>query len=469
MKQYPPIPQYAPTHVLREFRGVNRLDPFSLEDSYATSMKNLTSDAYPAFSTRPGSSLLGNTFNNPITGLYTWKNSELHAISGGSWYRYRNNSWGNTLASGLNNAEWSFTNFKGSLSDINLIGANGVDPIKRYDGSTVQNLSDAPSGGNYIITFSNRLFCAVGNTLHASELNVPTNWTNEIDSDADPYKMNINTQDGETINSLKAGIGYVTIFKPNSIHELMGADPSTVRTEPITYEVGILNHKCAVTLNGTMYLLHRTGIYKYGGGYAPSRNFSQPIQAYIDHMNESAAQLSCVGTDGQKVYFGIPIDSTTSPDTILVYDPKYDMWTVWKDFTPRHMAHSGNNFYIGNHDGKVVQLGGTTDNGAPIAWERIFKPFSSGSIIKQIRWMMIWLLCDVPQGSTLNAYVSPSYSGDDWIPIGSITPQNGIQSARMIITPDKLADQNYIRLKLAGTGPVTVYEFDREQREFPIV
>lgn len=59
-------------------------------------------------------------------------------------YKLNNGTW-TTVLSGLDtSAEWSFCNFQGNLSGINLIGANGVDPIKRYDGNTAQNLSGAP-------------------------------------------------------------------------------------------------------------------------------------------------------------------------------------------------------------------------------------------------------------------------------------------------------------------------------------
>lgn len=470
MRTHPPTSEIRPI-IQREFRGVNRLDPFSIRDEYATSMKNLTSDDYPAFSTRSGYSLFGSAFANPILGLSSWKNNELHAVSNGAWYRYSGGSWGSALASGLStSAVWSFANFKGSLSDINLIGANGVDAIRRYDGSTVTTLTGAPSGGNYIITFSNRLFCSVTNTIHASELNVPTNWTTTIDSDADPYQINVATTDGEQINGLIAGIGYVTIFKPSSIHELWGADPSTVRIETVSYEVGAINNQSAVTLNGTIYLIHRTGIYKYSGGNKPSRNFSDPVQKFIGEMNTSARDKCAVGTDGERVYFSIPVDSSSTPDTVLVYNPRFDAWTVWKDMTVLHFAQAGSSWYTGNNDGRVLQMGGSNDAGTAINWEWVSKPFGSATLNKQIRWYTLWILAEVPTGSSLSAYVSPSASGDsDWVLIDSITPTTGIQSARMIITPDKLAQRNYIRLKLSGSGPVTVYEVDRDQRDEQLI
>lgn len=471
MRPWPPIQEVAPTHVMREFRGINKLDPFAIADEFATDMKNLISDKYPAFTTRPGYSLVGSAFANPITGLGSWKNSELHAVSNGSWHRYTGGSWGTALATGLNaTADWSFTNFKGNLTDINLIGANGTDAVKRYDGSTVQNLSGAPSNANYITTYSNRLFAAVGNTIHASELNVPTNWTTTINADSDPFQLNVNTTDGETVCAMKPGIGHVTIFKPNSMHEIYGEDVGNVRLETIDLEVGAINNQSVVTLNGILFFIHRTGIYRYGGGTRPSREFSQPAQWYIDNMNATARGKCSAGTDGQKLYFSIPMDSSTTTDTILVYDPKFDAWSVWKDFTSLHMAQSSFNMYMGMNDGKVIELGGTTDNGTAITWERIFKPMGSMSMNKLIRWFKLWFLVDVPTGSTYNIYLSPSAVGDsDWTLVGAIESKTSYQSARIILTPTQIGNANYVRMKLSGEGPSTTYEFDRDQREFPLV
>lgn len=471
MQVWPSVREVAPTHVMREFRGVNKLDKFTIADEFATDMKNLTSDDYPAFSTRPGYSLLGSAFANPILGLGSWKNAELHTVSNGSWHRFTGGTWGTALASGLNaTADWSFTNFKGNLSDINLIGANGADAIRRYDGSTVQTLTGAPANANYITTYSNRLFAAVGNTIHACELNVPTNWTTVIGADSDPFQLNVNTTDGETVNAMKPGIGHVTVFKPNSMHEIYGEDVGNVRLETVDLEVGAINNKSIVTLNSILFFIHRTGIYRYGGGTRPTREFAQPVQWYIDNMNTTARAKCSAGTDGQKLYFSIPMNSNTTTDTILVYDPKFDAWTVWKDLTALHMATSTFEMYMGMNDGKVIQMGGTTDNGTAITWERIFKPMGAMSLNKLIRWFKMWFLVDVPVGSSINVYLSPSATGDgDWVLVGTIAASTAYQSARIILTPTQIANTHYVRMKMSGTGPMTVFEFDRDQREFPLV
>ena len=82
------------------------------------------------------------------------------------------------MANGLNaSAKWSFTNFKGNFTDVSLVAANGKDPVKVYNGTTITNLANAPTGMNYVVGHENRLYGAVKNTLHYSALRKATDWS----------------------------------------------------------------------------------------------------------------------------------------------------------------------------------------------------------------------------------------------------------------------------------------------------
>ena len=465
---WPIIRKSLPTHIQREFRGVNKLDAFSIGEQYATDIKNLTSKAYPAMTVRPGFSLIGSAFPAALRGVGVWKDTELHAVANGVWSKWNGSAW-TTLASGLNtSAMWSFTNFKGNLADIGLIATNGVDPIKVYVSGSVSNLATAPAGGNFIEAYEDRLYCAVGQELRFSAYRMANDWTTVDGEDTDAGYITVETPSGEAINGLRAGIGHVTIFKPSSIHELFGSSPSDYRVIPVTTEVGIINHNCSVVIGGIMYILDNTGIYRYAGGTPPRKDFSAPVQWYVDNMNAAAKQYACVGTDGKRLFVALPIESSTAPDTILEYDPDFGFWYVYKDASPLVMAKWQDTLVVGENSGKVRKLSGTTDDGAPITWHWVSKPFGSGSMNQKIRWYRMWLVVDVPVGSSINVYLSPSASGDnDWVLVKSIT--GNLQSVRIPIIPSQIANSNWIRLKLSGTGPVTIYEIDREQQELPII
>lgn len=466
MNHYPPIKNRPPI-VQRTFRGINKLDAFSLRDDEASDMSNIASDKYPALSVRPGFSLLGLAMPAAINGLGAWKDSELHAVSNGTWYKWNGTAWV-SLASGLNvAASWSFTNFKGNLSDISLIAANGVDPVKVYTSGSVSNLT-APSGLKFIEQYADRLWGVTGNELKYSAYRSANDWTTAAGDDADSGFIICETPNGENISGIIAGINHVTVFKPNSIHELFGYSPSDYRFVPVTYEVGVMNNNCAVVFNNVMFILHRTGIYKYAGGVMPSKIFSEPVQWYVDNMNAAAANIAALGTDGSKLYVSIPMNGSTSNDTVLVYDPQYDVWTVWNGYTGSRFAKIGEDMYIGNNDGTVRKVGGLADNGAPIAWSRVSKPFTGGSMSQSIRWFRMFLVLDVPAGSSLNIHVSKSASGDsDWIQIGN-TITGSLQSVRIPLNVGALAMGNWLRVKFSGVGPCNIYEWNREQESMPL-
>lgn len=152
LSNYPPL-SGVQTITVREFRGVNTFDPFSIGEEFFTDMRNLTTDDYPTLTVRPGYTRLGNAIGTRVLGLGVWKNSQLHAVfNDGTWRRWNGSTW-QTLLSNLNtSADWTFTNFQGNLDDVNLIGCNGVDGLYRYDGNAVQKFGDADDKINFITT-----------------------------------------------------------------------------------------------------------------------------------------------------------------------------------------------------------------------------------------------------------------------------------------------------------------------------
>lgn len=451
------------------FKGVNKLDKFSIEDTFATDTKNLTSSGFPAMKTRPGYALLGDSFAARILGLGLWKESELHAISNANWYKWNGSAWSTTLLAGISTtAPWSFCNFKGGFADYTLIGMNGT-MRKKYSGSTVADLSNAPAGGNYVDTHDNRIYCAVGNFVHFSAWRLGEDWT-----DADPYvgagAEPIETAAGTSIVGLKAGAGHIAAFLPNSTHELYGTGPDDFRLVPVADDIGLISNQCVVSIGGVLYWLHETGIYRYAGGTRPKRDFSLPIQFYIDGMNQANKAKCCAGTDGKRLYVSIPYGAATEPNITLEYDPEFSgIWYVWEDMTPLQFANSASAWYQGDSAGKVMLMGGTTDNGSAIAYRWVSAPYGGNTAGQNIRFYRMWVHASVPTGSTCLIYLSKLPEGDsDWVLAKTLTPSASLQKQKVIVNLASLANSNYLRLKIEGTGSVIVHEFDREMRQLPL-
>jgi hypothetical protein len=460
-----------PSKVQRDFKGINRLDAFSIPDDMATDMQNMTSANYPAISTRPGFSLVGTSLGARILGLTSWKQTELATVANGNWYRFSGGTW-SSLKSGLNtSANWSFTNFKGGFSDINLIGANGVDPIQVYNGTSLSNLPDAPSGGNYIEQFASRVWCLVGNDLHGCASGNASIWSTFNGNDSDPYIKTLETPAGEKPVGLKAGNTHLTIFFPNAIQELFGYVPSDFYSQPVTYNVGAVSHQAITSVEGTFYFVHKTGLYQYSGGTLPSKEFSKPVQDYINRINPAAITKCVAGSNGKYVYIAIPLDNATDPDTIIEYNTEFGIFCVWKNFSPLNMTTMGGTLYIGGVEGEIRQIGGSTsDNGTPISYKLISKPYGSASLAQKTKWKRAWITANVPSGSTMNVGLSKSDSGDtDFSTVQTIPADNVIEGTRIIIPTTTVAYANWVRYKIFGTGPVNIKEFAWEVEQLPIV
>jgi hypothetical protein len=442
---------------IREFRGLNTFDPYSIEDTYFTEMQNLSTDDYPAISTRPGYTSIG-TFGTRVLGMGVWRGRELHAVfNDGTWRRWTGSAW-TTLVSGLNtSAEWTFTNFDGNLGGVNLIGCNGVDTMRKYNGSTVSVLAGAPSNGKYITTYSNRLWCAVGNELWSSALDQPENWNTFAGNQQDSYRKQIESSHGEDINMLSGSLYRLTIGMPSSIHMLMGNIPSDFTSRLISDDEGVANNNAVAVQEGTMRFMHRTGLYEYAASTNPDKAFSEVVRTFYPNVTSASA----AGSDGSRLYF------TTQGAETLVNDPRIGTWTRWVTPAPTHYAAVGQDFYIGTATGQVLKLIGLTDNGQAIAWSAITKPFTNQSIAQKQRWLKMWLTAEMGLGSTLNVYLSNKASGNEWDLVQTITATSK-EIQRIIIPVRKFALENTVRIKLEGTGWVRLHEITRQVRQLPL-
>lgn len=451
---------------IRQFDGVYKPEDegFNLPDNLFTELINFSPVHYPAITTRPGYSVSG-TFGTAVLGLGAWKDQELHAVfNDGTWRKYNGTTW-TTLATGLNtSAEWSFCNFKGNLSTINLIGSNGVDPIKRYDGSTVQNLANAPANGNYITTHSNRLYCAVENTVRYSALSEADDWLTVDDAGEIP----VNTANGETINGLNAGNGHVTVFKPSSTFELYGKGPQSYAMDQIAADIGITGNKAVAVYDESLPFVGRDGIYRYSGGVRPRRDWSVPVQQFVNGTNKAQLSKCVAGNDGEYLYFGIPLGAATQNSRILQFDPIHQTWYTWDGISVTQMKRVGDKMYFGDASGRVLLLGGTTDNGSAITATAITKPMTAGSIARKQHWFKIWVVASLAAGSSLQISISGEASGENWTALAPITSVTGIQYKEILVPTNSIADANAVRLKLVATGDVTIHEITKQLRELPM-
>ncbi|WP_127580184.1 hypothetical protein [Paenibacillus koleovorans] len=459
-----PLSGMLPPQSIREFRGVNSFDPYSIAENYFTDMLNMTSDDYPTASVRPGYTVLGSAIGTKVLGMGVWKDTELHAVfQDGTWRKWSGSAW-STLKSGLNTtAMWSFTNFQGNLTDVNLVGCNGVDGLHRYDGSTVQTFGDAPTNINYITTYQNRLWGASGKELHACKLDQPASWNDFGGTDEDSFAKDMESTRGENINMLSGSLSKLTIGMPNSLHELYGGLPSDFTVRLITEREGTANNRAAVVQESSLRFMHQTGLFEYlSGGMYPEKDFADIVEGFF---RGSISANAVTGTDNLKLYF---YDGTSQ---ILVYDPRTGIqaWSIWNGFTPTCFTVFQHKLYIGDASGRVLRLGGAADDaGTPITWSAVTKPYTNPSAAQRQRWIKLWAMMELVSGSTVNVSLSKTADGSDWELVHTVTG-TGTQIQRILLPiPSNFALANMIRVKFEGTGWARLHELTRQVRQLPL-
>lgn len=449
---------------IRQFGGVYKPDDpgFNLSDSLFTELVNFCPDAFPALTTRPGYTVIG-SFGGPVLGLGAWKDNQLALIAGdGTWRRYNGSTW-DTLASGLSTTnQASFVNYQGNLSAISLIMANGAQ-VKYYDGSTVQDLANAPAGGNFIEQHDNRVFLATQNIVNFSALRKPTDWSTVNDAG----QIVIESGDGEYITALKSGPKHLIVFKPNSMYDLLGTGPGDFTLIPIAADIGAVNNNCVVNLGGVVFFLHTTGVYTYESA-RPNKDFCRPIMQYIKRINLNALSACSVGADGLNLYVSLPLDSSTVPNIILQYNLERDAWYTWDGFAATDFLYTPGKLFIGTNDGSVRRVTGSQDNGSNITATAVSKPFTWNSIAQLQQWFKLYAVATLTAGSSLSIYLSGSATGDsDWFLARTITGE-GIQYQKIHIPTNGIARKNCVRMKLVTVGDVQVHELTRQIRILPM-
>lgn len=119
------------------------------------------------------------------------------------------------------------------------------------------------------------------------------------------------------------------------------------------------------------------------GQYELSAPLSEPMQPYIDRINEDAQRTICVRKYQELILFAVPLDSATTPDHVLVYNGRLGKWIgVWTGWTPTAWAITRfagrSRLVFGDSAGYVNQWKDKSsatnddtylDNGEPIACE----------------------------------------------------------------------------------------------------
>lgn len=447
-------------------RGVNNFsgcantgtDAFFIDDNEYVSGFGWDFDKYPLLATRKGRTAFG-AAGGGITRLLTnFGNAHLVRAVGTSLQYYNGSAW-TPITGTFTDTDWAATNF--DVDGPALILTNGTDSVKKWNGTTLSNLSaDAPKG-KYIASDNRRVYIAVKDEVHFCAFQDALDWTSELNSGIVEYW----TANGGDITSLHSFEGQIWAFKKDGYCLIFhtGDANATHRLVEQSNDIGCDSDKTVQEVGPYLLWKGPNDVYLGAGGAASP--IGQPIRKYLDSVNKAYADKNFAWTDGKRYYLCLVTSSNTEPDVELVYDTQVKKWHV-RSLTLgglRYGAILNNVPYAGDVNGQTFQLNsGTTDNGTPIAYQVTSKPYDEKykEALKEYYEMHLQAYL---QGY-LTVKVSTTDRAEDFITLDTMDANSVAQSSNIIVPMDSVPLTNWLRHRLEGTGYVELQQVQRHAR-----
>lgn len=359
------------------------------------------------FWTRPGADKLFTAPNsNRLRGLVYYDtptaNQLIHS-QGGHLYKF--DGANDTILSGFTPADVAIEMAQG----VNLLLiTDGANNMQTYNGVTFTDCgstpADPPKNCTILCYHTGRMFAAGHPTFN------DTVWVSNRLAfgsgqwDTTLRSFRIGGGEGDPIVAMASMQDFVLcVLKGNVIH-LVYTDPTaeptnfqdSQATQPMPTGIGCVGKKAWVTIGNDLMFYSQDGVRSVqrmvaaAGQYQLSPPVSQPIQPYIDRVNKSAWSTIFAVKRFELCMFFVPLDSATSPNTVLVYNTRLQKWLgIWTGWTgtcavETFFTNNASQLVIGDSAGLVNQWKDLasrtddttyTDNGIPYAtqlWTRSF-------------------------------------------------------------------------------------------------
>lgn len=437
--------------------GINTaVPPRDIKDSQSPDSINVNTYNYPAMTVRKDITQLGATHANSKSLLLTYKGEILLKIIGNKLNSWNGSQW--NVNATLPVTPQDLLNATNFMDNIYIVtdGSKVIEITKTWG---VTTMSNSPNKAIDIATHANRLYVVYDNILHYSGLRETNNWETVNESG----KIQISTTNGEDLTAITAFANHIVVFSRNGVYELYGTGPFNYEPMTLSTDIGCVAPETIVELKQNLLWLGTDGIYNYNGGTIPKK-ISWAVEKYFQRINKDYEHLSCAGTDGRRYYIAIPIDNSTVPNLVIMYDLEIGEWYV-QDYGPitQFIRFEDQLYY---NSGTQVYLMEQEDNDN-VEWYWTSKPFSDGDTSRRVNWYKLYVVVDLPVGSTLSISLSLSHEAEDWELLDVISPNVSLKRHKLIVPLGMAYDVDWVRIKLEGKGPCTVYEIQRYLRVKP--
>jgi hypothetical protein len=347
-------------------------DPSSVLPNQASDLVNVDLENETDAVTRKGATILGAalTASQPIQGmgeLDQTSNEQLLAMCNNVLKAWNGSTW-NTVSgyttSGAPNVEMV-------QGGNRVFFMDGTQAIYSWDGTTVK--SEGTGGKNppvsaFGIWHLGQLIVG-GNPTVLDMISASNpgdgqggNWDNSSRS------INLGDEDGDSLKALCPWYEtFIVAAKEYSVY-VIDANPTVLDMGQwsvwnVADTIGCVAHRTMKRLGNNVYFLSQDGVrsmeqIKTGGKDQISKPLSWPVQPIIDRINWTYAYKSCALAFDNRYMLAIPVDSSTVPNYVLVYNDRVGQWTgYWTGWTPMVFLHSKlsnrKRCLFGQSDGKV--------------------------------------------------------------------------------------------------------------------
>ena len=435
--------------------GINNgLPPFDIKDQYSSEEGNCDSRKFPAINVRAPRSMFASALEGTQYGLDVYKGTYITAVDEKAWKYWDGDSWEAIATLGAS-AKASQANF--TFSDtVYLLLANGTDRVS-WNGTTSAVITDMPANANQLAVHANRVYTAStsDDVLSWSALGTYADWTTANDSG----DKQVATGDGETNNGLVEYNDHIIYFKKHSCHELFGTGPTNYSFQTLSDTIGCLAPRTIVEVQGTLFFLGKEGVYGYTGGVTPSLISWPYIGDYIKRMDITNIDSACAGTDGDRYYLCLPIDSNAR--ILLTYDVRNASWHVEDDFNFVEFTPFNSELYGMLSPGVIIKIDGEAGEDLPTNWSWTSKRFLYNPSTKQSIGYM-YAIVDLPTDSTLK--VSLKSMEGAFTDVKTFTASTELQNVKIPVRISVVSEATWYQVRFSGSGPCTIHRFEKLKR-----
>jgi hypothetical protein len=447
-----PIKNEHETQSFNPGMGENQFGtPFTINEAESRKSLNLSSRAFPAMQTRPGRAHAFTAITTP-NALGARDNQYPHVQDGTAWKRWDGSTW-QTVQGSLTSARAKIVDFTTGTTKSTIL-VNGTDKYS-WDGSTVTNLTNFPLTSK-VAVHKGRVYALVGREVKFSALNLINDWTTA--NNAGSITITKATSDGLAIIEYA---DHIVVLTGSSMHELHGTGPMNYELIDISGD-GCVADRTLIEAKGVLYWLDHGEFKAYSGGMPVT--ISQKIQDYLKGIPDAYKYKCCCGKLGKYLYLSIPYGNVTENNLLLEYDTELKQWYPqsgnFVDFVT-----IGEKLYGIDSTGQIWDMdNGNDDAGTAITWYKESGAYIRQSLRQKKNLQNVYILFNQPDGSTFTVGTSSTVDANDFVTRQTFTDSTSEQNQKITFDANILDYVDWYRLKLAGTGLVTIHAIEQYYR-----